>query len=102
MKSIRNLGIVVLGIWLIATGLLRLVEIPFPAADTILAVLAVAAGILIALRPTVQLKKWGMILLSAWLIAVGLLPLLGASSDTSDMILGLLAIVAGIVLLMGR
>jgi hypothetical protein len=102
MKSIKNLGMIVLGIWLIATGLLRLVEIPFPVADTILAVLAIAAGILIALRPTVQLKKWGKILLSVWLIAVGLLPLLGANSDTSDMILGLLAIIAGIVILMGR
>jgi hypothetical protein len=102
MKSIKNLGMIVLAIWLIATGLVRLVDIPFPAADTILAVLAMAAGILIVLRPGVQPKKWGMILLSVWLIAVGLLPLLGAGADTTDMILGLLAILTGIVLLLGR
>jgi hypothetical protein len=102
MKSIKNLGMIVLGIWLIATGLVRLVENPFPAADTILAVGAMLAGILIVLRPTVQPKKWGMILLSVWLIAVGLLPLLGADRDISDTILGLLAIIAGGVLLLGR
>ena len=47
MKLPKNLGMVLLGIWLIVTGLLRVVTIPIPALDIIMAVLAIAAGILI-------------------------------------------------------
>jgi hypothetical protein len=45
----KNLGMVLLGIWLIVTGLLSVVAIPIPAIGTILAVLAIAAGVLILL-----------------------------------------------------
>ena len=38
---------------------------------------------------------------SVWLIAAGLFSLLEASADTSEMILGLLASVAGIVIVAG-
>jgi hypothetical protein len=43
----RNLGMLLLGIWLILTGLLALVNLAFPAQGTIMALLALAAGILI-------------------------------------------------------
>lgn len=49
MKITKNLGMILLAIWLIATGLLQVVSIPIPAIGTILAVLAVAAGVLILL-----------------------------------------------------
>lgn len=45
----KNLGMVLLAIWLIVTGLLSVVSIPIPAIGTILAVLAIAAGVLILL-----------------------------------------------------
>jgi hypothetical protein len=47
MKIRRNLGRVLLGIWLILTGLLPLLNINIPYSGIILAVLAIAAGILI-------------------------------------------------------
>ena len=47
MRLPKNLGMVLLGIWLIVTGLLQVVSIPVPAIGTILAVLAIAAGVLI-------------------------------------------------------
>lgn len=47
MKLTKNLGMLLLGIWLIVTGLLYVVSIPVPAIGTILAVLAIAAGVLI-------------------------------------------------------
>ncbi len=50
MKLNRNLGMLLLAIWLIATGLLSLVKINIPNVDLILAVLAVAAGVLLLLR----------------------------------------------------
>jgi hypothetical protein len=47
MRVTKNLGMVLLAIWLILTGLLALVTISIPAIGTIMAVLALAAGVLI-------------------------------------------------------
>jgi hypothetical protein len=47
----RNLGMLLLGLWLILTGLLPLLNIRLPSTMTTgLAVLAIIAGILILLR----------------------------------------------------
>lgn len=47
MRLTKNTGMLLLGIWLIATGLLQVVSLPIPGAGAILALLAIAAGILI-------------------------------------------------------
>jgi hypothetical protein len=47
MKLTKNLGMLLLGIWLTATGLLQVVSIHIPAIGTILALLAIVAGVLI-------------------------------------------------------
>ena len=44
----RNLGMLLLGVWLILTGLIPLLHISVAGLGTIMAVLAVAAGALIA------------------------------------------------------
>ncbi len=47
----RNLGMILLGIWLILTGLLPLLDIRTSSTvNMVLAVLAIAAGLLILLR----------------------------------------------------
>ena len=47
----RNLGMLLLGVWLILTGLLPLLDMRLsPTVTTVLAVLAIAAGVLILLR----------------------------------------------------
>jgi hypothetical protein len=47
----RNLGMILLAIWLILTGLLPLLSLRISATvSTVLAVLAIAAGLLILLR----------------------------------------------------
>ena len=47
----RNLGMLLLGIWLILTGLLPLLNVRVSATvTTVLAVIAIAAGVLILLR----------------------------------------------------
>jgi len=45
----KKLGMLLLGIWLILTGLLQVVSIPIPAMGMILALLAMIAGALILL-----------------------------------------------------
>jgi hypothetical protein len=45
----KSLGTVLLGIWLVVYGLLQVVTLPIPSINVIMAVLAIAAGVLILL-----------------------------------------------------
>jgi hypothetical protein len=47
MKVTRNLGMLLVGVWFIATGLIPLLNLSFSGLGTIMAVLAIAAGVLI-------------------------------------------------------
>jgi hypothetical protein len=47
MKVTKNLGTLLLGIWLILTGLIPLLNINFSELGTFLAIVAIAAGALI-------------------------------------------------------
>jgi hypothetical protein len=47
MKVIRNLGLLLLAAWLILTGLIPLLNISFSGLGTVMAILAIAAGVLI-------------------------------------------------------
>jgi len=47
MKATRNLGMLLLGIWLIATGLIPLLHLNFSGLGILTALVAVAAGALI-------------------------------------------------------
>jgi hypothetical protein len=50
MKLASNLGMLVLGIWLVLTGALALLGISFQGEPQLLSVLAVAAGVLILMN----------------------------------------------------
>lgn len=47
MRTPRNAGMMLLGIWLILTGILTLLKFSFPYVGMLLAVIALLAGILI-------------------------------------------------------
>jgi hypothetical protein len=47
-------------------------------------------------------RKWGMTLLAVWLILAGLLPLLRVEIPYRDTVLALLAIAAGVLILLDR
>ncbi len=49
MKVIKNKGFLLLGIWLLITGLLGVVDIPIPSAGILLSILAIASGIMIVM-----------------------------------------------------
>lgn len=49
MKITKNLGFLLLGIWLILTGLLKVVVLPIPSIDMLMSILAIASGALIVL-----------------------------------------------------
>lgn len=48
MKMTKNVGMLLLAVWLIVTGLVPLLNLGFSGLGTIMSILAVAAGILIA------------------------------------------------------
>jgi len=50
MRLSQNLGMILLAIWLILTGLLPLLGVSFPSSGIVMGVLAIGAGILILLR----------------------------------------------------
>ena len=47
MKTTRNFGMLLLAVWLILTGLLPLLRFSFSGMGTVMAILAIAAGVLI-------------------------------------------------------
>jgi hypothetical protein len=49
MALSRNLGMLLVGIWFILTGLIHLFGLNFSGLGTIMAILAIAAGVLIVL-----------------------------------------------------
>ena len=50
MKLMKNLGMLLLGIWLVLSGLITLVGLSFQGLAIIMGVLAIAAGILILIN----------------------------------------------------
>ena len=49
MKLTKNLGMLLLAIWLVVTGLIPLLNLSFSGLGILMAVLAIAAGVLIGL-----------------------------------------------------
>jgi hypothetical protein len=49
MRLTRNIGTLLLAIWLVLTGLVPLLNLSFSGLGTLMAILAVAAGVLIAI-----------------------------------------------------
>jgi hypothetical protein len=50
MRVAQNVGMLLLAVWLMLTGLVPLLNLRFDGLGTLMAVLAVAAGALVALR----------------------------------------------------
>ena len=48
MKITRNIGMLLLAAWLVLTGLVPLLNLSFSGLGTVMAILAIAAGVLIA------------------------------------------------------
>ncbi|MDW7670442.1 MAG: hypothetical protein SCK57_07170 [Bacillota bacterium] len=46
MKMTKNLGTVLLAIWLVLTGITQFMDLPIPSLNLIMGALAIAAGVL--------------------------------------------------------
>lgn len=52
MKLTKNYGMLLLGAWLVLSGLVPLLELRFKGLDEVMTFLAIAAGVLIAMERT--------------------------------------------------
>ena len=100
----KGSGMLLLGIWLLAIGLVGLVDLSFQGRDALLNVLAVVAGalILLGLRGENTSGSLGWVAAGAWLIAWGLIPLLDLHFANRETLLILLAVFAGAMILSER
>ena len=100
----KEWGNILLGAWLIVTGLISLADLSFSGSYTVQALLAVAAGVLLILADwKAKLSpRIADIILGIWLVVVGLIPLLDIRFSESHTVLGMLALAAGVLVLIRR
>jgi hypothetical protein len=101
MKTWAN---ILLGTWLILTGLVHLGGVSFPKSSIILAVLGIVTGILFFIANSSEKigTQIGSILLGAWLVAGGLVSLFHVRFTGSGVILAVLGVAAGVMVLISR
>lgn len=103
MKLSGKLGTFLLAIWLILTGLLPLININIPSGDIILALIGIVAGLLIILEIRQQpSKNIGRLSVSIYLILIGVFGLLSVTFPAKEIVLAVVALAAGVLLLLGR
>lgn len=108
MNLAKNAGALLLAIWLILTGLIELFALSFANLGLIMALLALAAGVVIVLesggllRSRKSSRRIGWVLLGLWLILTGLLALIDLTFEAQALLMGLLALVAGALILLDR
>ncbi len=96
----KQLGWLLSSIYLIVLGLMGLLSFSFNGLDVIMAVLAIAAGVVFIITEKKITKNLGLLLFAIFLIAVGLLHFV--SFGNLDIVLNILAIAAGVLLLIGK
>lgn len=100
------LDVLLLGIYLVIIGLAGLFGFNFSNMGVVLGLLALVAGALLLFvggRGRARItKNLGLLLLAIYLILIGLIALFGIKLPQSDIILGILALAAGILILIRR
>ena len=101
MKKIAN---VLLGVWLILTGLIALTDFNFSASSTVLALVSVVAGALLILADRSEKFSTHIpdFVLGIWLVLMGVVPLLDIHFRGSHAVLEVIALIAGVLIIIRR
>ena len=102
MRLSDNLGAIFLGVWLALTGLVSLLNLYVPILANLLPLIALVSGILILFGTPKLNKSLGFILLGVWLVLRGLSPFLYIRIPYWGVLVDLLAVAAGILILIKR
>ncbi len=100
-KITKQIGWLLAAIYLIALGLSNLIALSFSGFPVIMAVLAIAAGVMLIVTTKKITKKLGLLLFAIFLIAVGVLHFVTLGVNLG-LVLAILAIAAGVLLLIGK
>ena len=93
-----RIGWLLAAIYLIVFGLASILSFSFSGMGTLMAILALAAGVLLLIRMGKIRANFGYLLFFIWLILVGLMGLV--SLGQLDMVLDIIALTAGILLVL--
>ncbi len=99
MNFSRNPGAILLGIYLVLSGLSSLVNLKFTGIEMVLAAVAAASGILFLFGRGWMPSGLGRWLLAVYLLLLGLSALLSFTFDGMGIILNLLAMASGLLVL---
>ena len=94
------LGWVIAAIYLIARGLMGVTDFDFSNSGTLMAVLALAAGLLLLIRAPGFGKHFGFLLFCVWLILIGLTGLV--SLGDISLVINIIAIASGVLMILNE
>ncbi len=99
----KNLGLFIMALWLIAQGVLSLTNLHFPYEKIALPAVALTAGVVLLLYVIkTKLGDIGLFFLSLWLVLRSGLFLFHFTMPYSDMVLAVLAMSAGFFLIVRK
>ncbi len=101
MKTVENLGVLFLGIWLIARSIFTLFPLEMPRSEFYFGIAAVLAGIFLFFRMR-DSKPWisvAILLLCLFLILSGLSIVLNIELPSAEILLGSIAVLSGLFFL---
>lgn len=104
LKDFHPIGVLLLAIWLIVSGAVAIFKLAFNGLPIILGILAIAAGVFIIIgAKKKKLMDWlGALLLAIYLILTGLIAVLNFGFNGLPVIMAILAIAAGILLIIKK
>ena len=96
-------GLLLLGIWLIARSVLDLLNMHFSYDKILLACIALTAGVFLSVYELkAKLESIGTLLLGIWLIIGAAMLLFKFSFPSSQLIMAILALLAGLLLIVRK
>lgn len=97
---LKHYGLLLLGIWLVALSLQQLTGLQFSHDQKILAILALASGVLLLIHELkARLEYTGVLLLGIWLLLKAIMTLFGIKFAYSEPLLAVLAGLSGVFLI---
>lgn len=96
-------GLLLLGIWLITRSSLELFDLHFSYDNIVMACIALAAGVLLCVHELkAKLESIGIVLLGIWLIISAAMTLFKFTFPSSQLIMAILASLAGLLLIVRK
>lgn len=104
VKGLENIGLLVFAIWLIIWALMRLIQLDFSGSQETMLILTATAGILVFISSLLKggTERIGRVFTGVWLMVFGLFPLIRITFNCHEEILAVLAIVAGVLVLIEK